>query len=52
MNGIEKIKEIQAQHRDELRECFRVKEIGVFGSYVSYPVSFRFKGIVVLFLLK
>jgi predicted nucleotidyltransferase len=34
MNRIEKIKEILAMHRDELRERFKVKEIGVFGSYV------------------
>jgi predicted nucleotidyltransferase len=34
LNRIEKIKEILAMHRDELRERFKVKEIGVFGSYV------------------
>ena len=33
-NRIEKIKEILALHRDELREHFRIKEIDVFGSYV------------------
>jgi len=34
MNTIEGIKEILARHKDELRESFKLKEIGVFGSYV------------------
>lgn len=34
MKRIEEIKGILAMHRDELRERFKVKEIGVFGSYV------------------
>lgn len=31
---LEKIKEILTRHKEELRERFRVKEIGIFGSYV------------------
>jgi len=31
---IEEIKEILTEHKEELRERFRVREIGVFGSYV------------------
>jgi predicted nucleotidyltransferase len=34
MKRIEEIKGILAMHRDELRKRFKVKEIGVFGSYV------------------
>ena len=34
MNTIEEIKEILARHKDELRKSYKVKEIGVFGSYV------------------
>ncbi len=34
MNTIEEIKEILARHKDELRKRYKVKEIGVFGSYV------------------
>ncbi len=31
---LEEIKEILARHREELKEKFKVKEIGIFGSYV------------------
>ena len=31
---LEEIREILARHREELKERFRVKEIGIFGSYV------------------
>lgn len=31
---LEEIKEILAKHKSELKEKFKVKEIGVFGSYV------------------
>ena len=34
MKTIEEIKGILAMHMDELRGHFKVKEIGVFGSYV------------------
>ncbi|MDI6884791.1 MAG: nucleotidyltransferase family protein [archaeon] len=34
MKRIGEIKGILAMHRDELRERFKVKEIGVFGYYV------------------
>lgn len=34
MKTIKKIKGILAMHGDELRERFKVKELGVFGSYV------------------
>ena len=34
MKMIEEIKEILTEHKEELRERFRVREIGVFGSYV------------------
>ena len=34
MKQIEEIKGILAEHKEELRERFRVREIGVFGSYV------------------
>lgn len=34
MKTLEEIKEILTAHKKELRERFRVKEIGVFGSYV------------------
>lgn len=33
--NLEEVKEILARHREELRERFRVKEIGIFGSYVK-----------------
>jgi predicted nucleotidyltransferase len=36
MKTIKKIKGILAMHGDELRERFKVKELGVFGSYVRY----------------
>jgi len=32
--NLEEVKEILARHREELRERFRVKEMGIFGSYV------------------
>ncbi len=34
MKTIEEIKEILTDHKHELRDHFRVKELGVFGSYV------------------
>ncbi|MFZ3136579.1 MAG: nucleotidyltransferase family protein [Thermodesulfovibrionales bacterium] len=34
MKGIENIKKILAEHRDELREKYGITEIGIFGSYV------------------
>ena len=34
MRNMEKIKEILAQHKQELRKDYNVKEIGIFGSYV------------------
>jgi hypothetical protein len=34
MKKIEEIKEILTEHKEELRERFKVREIGVFGSYV------------------
>lgn len=34
MKTIEKIREILTSHWDELRDRFKVKELGVFGSYV------------------
>lgn len=35
MKTIGKIKEVLAKHKDELKERFKVKEIGIFGSYVK-----------------
>ena len=35
MKRIDEIKEALKKHKGELRERFRVKEIGVFGSYVK-----------------
>ena len=32
---LEEIREILARHKEELRERFKVKEIGIFGSYVK-----------------
>jgi predicted nucleotidyltransferase len=34
MHDIEEIKRILARHKGELRENFKVKTVGVFGSYV------------------
>jgi predicted nucleotidyltransferase len=34
MKKIEEIKDTLKKHKEELRENFKVKEIGVFGSYV------------------
>ncbi|MDI6890632.1 MAG: nucleotidyltransferase domain-containing protein, partial [Thermodesulfovibrionales bacterium] len=34
MKGIENIKKILADHRDELRREHKIKEIAIFGSYV------------------
>jgi hypothetical protein len=34
MRKIEEIKTVLVEHKEELRERFKVKEIGVFGSYV------------------
>jgi len=33
--NLKQIKEILARHREELREKYKVKEIGIFGSYVK-----------------
>ena len=33
MKELEKIKEILNKHRDELREKYKITEIGIFGSY-------------------
>ncbi|MEM5784894.1 MAG: nucleotidyltransferase family protein [Candidatus Aenigmatarchaeota archaeon] len=35
MKTIEEIKEILRNHKGELKEKFKVKEIGIFGSYVK-----------------
>lgn len=35
MKTIKTIKHVLKQHKSELRERFKVKEIGVFGSYVK-----------------
>ena len=35
MKRVDEIKEALKKHKEELRERFRVKEIGVFGSYVK-----------------
>ncbi|MDH7606653.1 MAG: nucleotidyltransferase family protein [Candidatus Bathyarchaeota archaeon] len=34
MRSLEEIKNILARHREELRQKFKVKEIGIFGSFV------------------
>jgi predicted nucleotidyltransferase len=34
VKGIENIKKILTEHKDELREKYRVTAIGIFGSYV------------------
>jgi len=34
MKTVDKLKETLADHKEELRERFKVKEIGFFGSYV------------------
>ncbi len=34
MRSLEEIKKISAEHKEELRGRFKVKELGVFGSYV------------------
>ncbi|MFQ6052425.1 MAG: nucleotidyltransferase family protein [Candidatus Hydrothermarchaeota archaeon] len=34
MRMIEEIKEVLARHKEELREKYKVKEIGIFGSYI------------------
>jgi len=34
MRMIEEIKEVLARHKEELKEKFKVKEIGIFGSDV------------------
>ena len=34
MKTLERLKRILSEHRQELREKFKVKEIGIFGSYV------------------
>lgn len=34
MKRVKKIEEILSRHKEKLRERFKVKEIGIFGSYV------------------
>ncbi len=34
MNQLNKIKDILNKHRDELREKYKISEIGIFGSYI------------------
>lgn len=34
MKSVKKIKEILAKHKEELKEKYKVKEIGIFGSYI------------------
>lgn len=34
METLEEIKEILRKHKEELRERFKVKEVGIFGSYI------------------
>ena len=41
MKTIREIKEILAKHREELKSRFKVKEIGIFGSYVRKTQSKR-----------
>lgn len=41
MKKLSKIKEIIKQHKKELEQRFKVKEIGVFGSYVRSKVCSR-----------
>jgi len=35
MKRVDEIKEALKKHKEELRERFKVKEIGIFGSYVK-----------------
>lgn len=35
MKTLEKIKNILAEHQEELKEKYKVKEIGIFGSFVK-----------------
>ena len=35
MKNFKEIKEILTEHKQEIREKFKVKEIGIFGSYVK-----------------
>ncbi|MEW5761430.1 MAG: nucleotidyltransferase family protein [Candidatus Thermoplasmatota archaeon] len=35
MRTFEEIKEILIKHKDEIRKKFKVREIGIFGSYVK-----------------
>ena len=35
MKSIKRIQKILALHKDELRQRFKVKQIGIFGSYVK-----------------
>jgi hypothetical protein len=34
MNNLEKMKRILSAHKNELRKKYKIKEIGIFGSYV------------------
>jgi len=34
MNTVKEIKEILIKHKDELRQKYSIKEIGIFGSYI------------------
>lgn len=35
MKSLEEIKKISIEHKEELRKKFKVKELGIFGSYVK-----------------
>ncbi len=35
MKSLEEIKDVLARHKDEIRQKYGVKEIGIFGSYVK-----------------
>lgn len=41
MKNLKKIKEIVEKHRDELKEKYNVKEIGIFGSYAREEAEKR-----------
>ena len=34
MRSLEEIKKISTEHKEELREKFKVRDLGIFGSYV------------------
>jgi uncharacterized protein len=41
METVDEIKEILAQHKKELRENHKVREVGIFGSYVRGALCVR-----------